>query len=567
MDFIIADESGKEVGYIDVNKEVDMDIGGTNDYAMTVALSDWDRLGYNYGYRLYIPDTEYGGFVQNIKTDSRSDEAVISGLTWRGLLTCKIIEPPPGQAYKTVSGEANAVLKAMLDGLFGDIFIVPESDSGITITSYQFDRYTDLLSGLTKMLYANNARLKICYRSGDSKGAGYAELQAVPIADYSDELEFSEDSKVSFITQDVRNGINHLICLGKGELEDREVVHLYVQSDGNIGQTPFYTGLDERTAVYNYGNAETRDELIKGGIDRLKSLMDYKRFDMCIGYTVADIGDIVGGREYTTGFLIRQQISEKIIKISNEDISVEYRVGGADKALNGIGGGSTSMSELTIAEVLNQVYPIGSIYISMSGVNPSRLFGGTWDRIADGRVLVGINPNDGDFDTAGKIGGNKSEDLRHTHTVDGHTHTIGHTHIVDGHNHGIPHTHVVDSHSHTTANHTLTVTEMPNHSHGYGTSAEGSLASAGQAHGTAYNMGSYQTTGSGGGQPHNHGNTGNTSPSTGQPSIGTTENASPNTSDASNANSGSANPGTDSQLGNTSNLQPYYVCYIWMRTA
>jgi hypothetical protein len=33
------------------------------------------------------------------------------------------------------------------------------------------------------------------------------------------------------------SGVNHLICLGSGELQNRIVVHLYVDADGNISQT------------------------------------------------------------------------------------------------------------------------------------------------------------------------------------------------------------------------------------------------------------------------------------------------------------------------------------------
>ena len=57
---------------------------------------------------------------------------------------------------------------------------------------------------------------------------------------------------------------------------------------------------------------------------------------------------------------------------------------------------------------LEEVYPIDTIYISSSPVNPGTLFGmGTWIAIGTGRVLVGIDPSDPDFDTVGKTGGAK----------------------------------------------------------------------------------------------------------------------------------------------------------------
>lgn len=36
------------------------------------------------------------------------------------------------------------------------------------------------------------------------------------------------------------------------------------------------------------------------------------------------------------------------------------------------------------------VYPVGSIYTTIATVNPSALFGGTWELIAEGQLLVGL---------------------------------------------------------------------------------------------------------------------------------------------------------------------------------
>lgn len=54
------------------------------------------------------------------------------------------------------------------------------------------------------------------------------------------------------------------------------------------------------------------------------------------------------------------------------------------------------------------IYPIGSIYISVNDVNPSTLFGGTWEKIKD-RFLLGS----GDTYTTGDMGG----EATHTHGI------------------------------------------------------------------------------------------------------------------------------------------------------
>ena len=53
------------------------------------------------------------------------------------------------------------------------------------------------------------------------------------------------------------------------------------------------------------------------------------------------------------------------------------------------------------------MYPVGSIYLSVNSTNPSQLFGGTWEQWGKGRVPVGIDTTDSDFNTVEKTGGSK----------------------------------------------------------------------------------------------------------------------------------------------------------------
>lgn len=66
------------------------------------------------------------------------------------------------------------------------------------------------------------------------------------------------------------------------------------------------------------------------------------------------------------------------------------------------------------------IYPVGSIYLSVNSVNPGAIFGGEWEQIAKGRTLVGIDPNDPDFSNPKKTGGSK-ELAAHNHTLFGNT--------------------------------------------------------------------------------------------------------------------------------------------------
>lgn len=63
---------------------------------------------------------------------------------------------------------------------------------------------------------------------------------------------------------------------------------------------------------------------------------------------------------------------------------------------------------------LDDIHPIGSIYMSMNNINPSNLFGGTWRLIAPGQVLVGVNELSPQFSTPRKTGGEQT----HKMTID-----------------------------------------------------------------------------------------------------------------------------------------------------
>lgn len=61
--------------------------------------------------------------------------------------------------------------------------------------------------------------------------------------------------------------------------------------------------------------------------------------------------------------------------------------------------------------LVNAVYPVGSIYISVTNTNPSSLFGGTWAAFGTGRTLVGVDTTQNEFNTVQKTGGAKTHTL------------------------------------------------------------------------------------------------------------------------------------------------------------
>ncbi len=75
------------------------------------------------------------------------------------------------------------------------------------------------------------------------------------------------------------------------------------------------------------------------------------------------------------------------------------------------------------SSIFNSIYPVGTIYMTVTEVNPQELFGGTWVSWGCGRVPVGVNNSIADFSTIERIGG----EIAHTLTAEempSHTHNL-----------------------------------------------------------------------------------------------------------------------------------------------
>src|SRR3989304_3619051 len=58
---------------------------------------------------------------------------------------------------------------------------------------------------------------------------------------------------------------------------------------------------------------------------------------------------------------------------------------------------------------VSQAFPVGSVFLAVVSTDPATLLGyGTWSAFGAGRVLVGLDSGDTDFDAAGEPGGAKT---------------------------------------------------------------------------------------------------------------------------------------------------------------
>lgn len=188
--------------------------------------------------------------------------------------------------------------------------------------------------------------------------------------------------------------------------------------------------------------------------------------------------------------------------------------------------GSISVNDKLLIDL---VYPVGSIYISINSTNPATLFGGIWERFGNGKTLIGVDESNSSFNTVQKTGGSWS-----------HSHTNSKTGATSG---------ISESWGGTTGSHTLTIAEMPSHKHDFANSGRplywdsqlepmGGLTNGD----TVQFTWSARTNNEGGSQGHTH-------------------------SIPSHTHSIPSHTHTMSSTGTTTIIPTYITCYMWKRTA
>lgn len=101
--------------------------------------------------------------------------------------------------------------------------------------------------------------------------------------------------------------------------------------------------------------------------------------------------------------------------------------GDSGQVMSTNGDGQISFTTLTgVTATISNAYPVGSIYMNATNsTNPGTLLGfGTWTSFGAGRVLIGIDSGDTDFNTAEETGGSKTHTLTESQ-IPSHRHQVG----------------------------------------------------------------------------------------------------------------------------------------------
>ncbi|WP_300628090.1 hypothetical protein [uncultured Thomasclavelia sp.] len=352
LEFIYTNSDREDVGPLK-NCSLDLEIGtcdnGSNDFEIKISSDEWDQ-NFTYESLFYCEGTEYGGIVKSITIDTNSKKITIGGITPRGILNNDYIEPRTrNDEYYTFDGEANEVIANYINGSrtvfnylnntettiqvnnnLADYFTVSDEDSGFTV-NYQA-RYMNTLQAFETMLANVGAKLHFEWTN-----TGMIEISVVAIEDYSNQYQFDNDYGIKIVAKKNTNNYNHCIGLGKNELKDRQIVHVFKINDEylELNEITDISSIPANlvTMVYDYSSVESVDELIEGTKTKLQEAQEKNELSMEFENLDADICDLVGAKEYITGISLKTAITRKILKATfyedsdENEYDIEYKVG------------------------------------------------------------------------------------------------------------------------------------------------------------------------------------------------------------------------------------------------
>ena len=431
-----------------------------------------------------------------------------NGSTKIGSKTCTLTLTVPASIKPTITSLTAARVDGAVPGTWG-IYVQTKSKAtltingaagsyGSTISSYSITGggYTSTASSFTTGFLNTSGTVTFTATVTDSRGrVSAAATVSISVVAYS------PPSFASYLSQR---------CLSNGTVNDdgtyiRGLVsysYASCSSKNTITRATYYkkasdTAWTNANAAFSSGTAFT----FGGGNISTETSYDIK-YTLTDAFTTIAIQDIVSTAAVVMDFK-RGGKGVAVGKVAEKDNTFEVA---EDWDVRVYG----KLLKDYIQSFIKTLYPVGSIYMSVNATNPSAYFGGTWVAWGAGRVPVGINTADGNFNTVEKTGGAATVTLT---------------------------TAQMPAHTHTFTGSSATTSSKGAHTHNVGRDGDGASGSS------TYTVHSAGVSGAGGTSPTN--------------SAGAHTHTL--TAKGTNANTGGG--------GAHSNLQPYIVCYMWKRTA
>ncbi|OHY31330.1 hypothetical protein BI362_03180 [Streptococcus parauberis] len=239
----------------------------------------------------------------------------------------------------------------------------------------------------------------------DSRGRTSAPLDTtINVIEYFLPINYFEASRIGSDSQTIqvkRNAKIAPIMVG-GTQKNTMTITFRTSLAGKNTWTTSQTGGGSWTAI----------NTLKDSLDSLSGV-----------FTVSSSYDIEGtiSDKFSGDIKFSATVGTKVV-VSSKDKDGRHGFGRiADKSLPAGSVDISGVFAIAGKQLLDIFYPIGIIYESVKPDNPSTFMGGTWTRFGNGKVLVGVDESDTDFNTVNKTGGEKthvltvSEMPSHTH--------------------------------------------------------------------------------------------------------------------------------------------------------
>ena len=271
------------------------------------------------GQLVFVDGSEYGGVVDEASYEAGREATgtvTCKGRTWHGVLAGKRLLPDSGSGYLSVSGKAGDVLASLIGRMgLSDLFSAASDASAVSFT---FERFCDGYSGLKAMAEANGRKVAM------RRKGGKVEISLPPAVDYASKVD---SDLLDFTLTSVHRCVNHLVCAGTGELEDRAVVHFYADEAGNVSHTQTLFGVDEIAALYDYSNAD-EEKLEEEGRKKLQEYQTQGSVEVEAHDDIdVDVGDVISARDNAHGRTVTATVAKKIVKVSRGVATYSYEVG------------------------------------------------------------------------------------------------------------------------------------------------------------------------------------------------------------------------------------------------
>lgn len=320
-----TDHERNDIGLID-HYEIDVDLADEKDFQIKTHIHDIPVGGF-----WYVPDTEYGGLIYGMRTDSSQEEAEYTGKTWRGILHDHILTVPDNRDVRTLQGEIDEIItdilaECNLDGLFN--CVEPDVNEGVDtfVDLVDIPRGTSAYDAIIIALNEINFTLFYTYNNK------VVTLTPMLAEDYSDYMVYSSIGALNFEASKETRVVNHYIMTSVDDANKKRTLHLF---KGANGEPLPYATTDTPKQDSDYIRDTSQQELF--GVDEVcmyKEVRDdYDENPISVTTPPKDwrvkFGeyyhrDVVDGEEVYTPYEATESITYTILSSAPSDWATNY---------------------------------------------------------------------------------------------------------------------------------------------------------------------------------------------------------------------------------------------------